>query len=173
MAPDEPSVIDVTLTDPAAIVRAVADHLAGSCVELCWGNAHGVWHGPAEILGCVLVDGVGCLLAVGLPTDDDEMLEISVAWDEILSVDVDRGDPPSEELLDRLVAASRWFGHRLEITQRDRARVAGVVAGFDLDRHGEELSVILVPAVRLDEPFYAEYAVLFDDIDSVVDRGTC
>jgi len=125
MSSDRAAVIDLSLTDPTAIMHAVADELAGHCVDLAWATLNGVWSGPAVVLGCTLVDGVGFLLAVGLPTDDDETIEVSVAWHEILSVGSDLGDPPPYQLLKRIVTVSRWFGHQLEITQRDRARIVG------------------------------------------------
>jgi len=42
------------------------------------------------------------------------------------------------------------------------------VTGFDFDLRGDDVDVILVPTTPPEPPLYGEYAVSFDDIDTVV-----
>lgn len=71
------------------------------------------------VLGCTLVDGCSVLQPVGLAAEDDGFIQDTVAWHEIHSAGEDFGLRPPVELRDRVVTVSRWFGHHLEITQRD------------------------------------------------------
>ena len=78
MAGQHPSDVDVTLTDPAAIVHTVADFLAGRCVQLAWATdvitlwdpssdargSLGVHVAAAEVLGCSMVVSDRSLCAV-------------------------------------------------------------------------------------------------------------
>ncbi len=127
MAADQPVGVDVTLTDPTAIVHVVADVLAGRCVQLAWATdivtlydrspdargALGVQAVAAEVIGCVLSrdrsPSVSCVHA-----DTGEFF--SVAWTDLLAVGRTFGGTPSYSLRKRLITVSRLFGHSVEIT---------------------------------------------------------
>lgn len=172
MFSDQPPIVDLTLTDPTAIVHAIADHLAGRWVEMSFANDEGVWQGPAAIIGCAHVERIGVLISAGLPVDDHEIVVAGVAWRQILSIEPDcsgADDVPEDVIgpLGPLNRASRWFGHRLEITHRAGDRLVGAVAGFGFNVDDGGLEVLLVPTTE--HPELPECALAIDDIESVID----
>jgi hypothetical protein len=171
MSSDQPAGVDLTLTDPTAIVHAIADHLAGRWTEISFANDQGVWQGPAAIIGCAHVERIGVLVSAGLPTDDHEIVVAGVAWGEILAIEPDGGCPDDDlpALIGSLTRASQWFGHRLEITDRAGDRLVGAVAGFGLNVDDGGVEVLLVPTTE--HPELPECALAVDDIESVIDWG--
>jgi len=174
-----PPVIDVTLTDPTAIVHAVADRLAGRRVEMCWADDLDgdedlrVSQATVEIIGCGTVDGDGDrVLLKGVPDADDEF--VCIPWNGILAVErAIAGDHPLR-VFKRVIQASRWFGHQLEVTPVDADRLIGVVTGFDLKPGpSDHVSIGLTPTDHMRHPdMNWEYAIALDDIDEVINWGT-
>ena len=118
MAGQHPSDVDVTLTDPAAIVHTVADFLAGRCVQLAWATdvvtlwdpspdargSLGVYVAAAEVLGCSMVVSDRSLCMSCEHPDTGDFLRVS--WVELLAIRSAFGGEQSFALR----------GHSVEIT---------------------------------------------------------
>ena len=187
MAADQPCDVDVTLSDPAAIVHNVADFLAGRCVQLAWATdvvtlwdpspdargPLGVHVAAAEVLGCsaIVTDRSVWLSCVHADTGDF----FSVPWVELLAIGRSFGGQPSYALRKRVIAMSRLFGHSVEITTLDGWRFVGTVNGFEYNDNVDVVEVLVEPTdhVRFPEhPELNQYAVPMDQIDTIFDLGT-
>ena len=136
MSSDQPAVIDLTLTDPTAVVHAVADHLAGRWVDLAWATLDGVWRGTCRHARLLVVAGRRRHRSSpwAYPPTTTETIEVQRRAGTRFSASERRPRRPSRpsDLLDRIATVSRWFGHQMAIIQRDRHSIVGTVIGFDL-----------------------------------------
>lgn len=178
MGASEPSSIDLSLRDPAGVVHAVADVLAGRRVELAWISCSeddgltGVGSGVVEVHGCIAAPGQP-IIVVGVDVVDDRF--VSVAWGDLLAADPWTSDAVSYTLRRRLIEVSRWFGHTVQLTTCDQERIVAPVIGFDLAGPFDGVEVILArsgrPSGHPSCPDVDDYAVPFDELVDVVDWG--
>jgi hypothetical protein len=118
VAGNHPSGVDVTLTDPSAIVHTDADFLAGRCVQLAWATdvitlweqgsdargTVGVHVAAAEVLGCSVVVSDRSLCPSCVHADSGDFFR--VPWVELLAIGSAFGREQSFALR----------GHSVEIT---------------------------------------------------------